>query len=152
MLRRQRSQTLGLKPIAIAELAVLPRRLRFALVRRPRASPKQRHASRTGWQLLNPERGPPDKARLGRHYEAALRRAGVRHVRIHDLHTFATTLAASGNVSLRTLQEWLGHEDIRTTQIYAHYMPGEREAELIEDAFWSHGLQLDSNFGTPDPS
>jgi hypothetical protein len=28
-----------------------------------------------------------------------------------------------------------GHEDIRTTQIYADYMPGERESELIDDAF-----------------
>ena len=29
----------------------------------------------------------------------------------------------------------MGHEDIRTTQIYADYMPGERESELIDDAF-----------------
>lgn len=87
--------------------------------------------------LAHPHTGRPlDRVRLGYHYKAALRRAGVRQVRIHDLrHTFATTMAASGAVSLRTLQEWMGHEDIRTTQIYAHYMPGHREAELIDAAF-----------------
>ncbi|MGZ4286850.1 MAG: hypothetical protein ACXVW5_21860 [Solirubrobacteraceae bacterium] len=29
----------------------------------------------------------------------------------------------------------MGHEDIRTTHIYADYMPGECESELIDDAF-----------------
>jgi integrase len=75
-------------------------------------------------------------------FKRALERAEVRPVRIHDLrHTFATTVAASGGVSLRTLQEWMGHLDARTTQIYADYMPGEREAELLTTAF---GLQMDS--------
>jgi integrase len=110
------------------------------------------HHRRTPWNqdddlvLAHPHTGRPlDKVRLGQHYKAALRRAGVGPVRIHDLrHTFATTVAASGQVSLRTLQEWMGHEDIRTTQIYAHYMPGEHEARLIDDAFAQRGLQLDS--------
>jgi site-specific recombinase XerD len=42
-------------------------------------------------------------------------------------------MAAAGKASLRTLQEWMGREDIRTTQIYADYMPGERESELIDE-------------------
>lgn len=101
--------------------------------------------------LAHPHTGRPlDRVRLGQHYKAALKRADVRPVRIHDLrHTFATTIAASGQVSLRTLQEWMGHEDIRTTQIYAHYMPGEREAQLIDDAFAPRGLQSDSKSETP---
>ena len=44
-------------------------------------------------------------------------------------------MAASGKVSLRTLQEWMGHKHISTTERYADYMPGERESELIDDAF-----------------
>jgi integrase len=53
----------------------------------------------------------------------------------HDLrHTFATRLAASGQ-PLRTIQEFLGHADSKTTQIYAHYAPSEREVEMINDAF-----------------
>ena len=118
------------------------------------------HHRRTPWNqdddlvLAHPHTGKPlDKVRLGQHYKAALRRADVGPVRIHDLrHTFATTVAASGQVSLRTLQEWMGHEDIRTTQIYAHYMPGEREAQLIDDAFAPRGLQTDSKFPTLDQS
>jgi integrase len=101
------------------------------------------HHQRTAWNqendlvLAHPHTGRPlDHARIGLHYQAALVRADVRKIRVHDLrHTFGTTMAASGKVSLRTLQEWMGHEDIRTTQIYADYMPGERESELIDDAF-----------------
>ncbi len=45
----------------------------------------------------------------------------------HDLrHTFATRLAASGQ-PMRTIQEFLGHADSKTTQIYAHYAPSEHE-------------------------
>jgi integrase len=74
--------------------------------------------------------------RLLEHFKAALKRAHVRPVRIHDLrHTFPTTAAASGQVSLRILQEWMGHRDLKTTQIYADHMPGEREAQLIDAAF-----------------
>ena len=44
-------------------------------------------------------------------------------------------MAAAG-FPLRTLQEWMGHADIKTTQIYADYQPDDRrEAELIEQAF-----------------
>jgi integrase len=43
----------------------------------------------------------------------------VRKVRFHDLrHTCGTRMAAAG-VPLRTLQEWMGHRDYKTTLIYA---------------------------------
>ncbi|MBV8940621.1 MAG: tyrosine-type recombinase/integrase [Solirubrobacterales bacterium] len=82
-------------------------------------------------------------ARSSLFFKRALERADVRPVRIHDLrHTFATTVAASGQVSLRTLQERIGHLDARTTQIYAAYMPGEREQEQLDAAFrWPIGGQ-----------
>ncbi len=49
-------------------------------------------------------------------------------------------MAAAG-VPLRTIQEWLGHEDSKTTQIYAHYAPSEREVELVNNAFASTALE-----------
>ena len=36
---------------------------------------------------------------------------------------------------LRDVQEWMGHRDSKTTLIYADYMPGKREADLIDAAF-----------------
>ena len=53
----------------------------------------------------------------------------------HDLrHTFGTRMAAAG-VPMRTLQEWMGHRDLATTQRYADYAPSAREAEMVATAF-----------------
>ena len=43
-------------------------------------------------------------------------------------------MAAAG-VPMRTLQEWMGHRDLATTQIYADYAPSGREAEMVAAAF-----------------
>ena len=67
---------------------------------------------------------------------AALKAAGLdeRH-RFHDLrHTFGTQMAAAG-VPLRTLQEFLGHRDLTTTQRYADYAPSAHEAAGGRAAF-----------------
>ena len=59
----------------------------------------------------------------------------MRVIKFHDLrHTFATRLAAS-NTPIRTIQEFLGHADSKTTQIYAHYAPSEQEVQLVDAAF-----------------
>jgi integrase len=78
---------------------------------------------------------PLDRSKLLKRFKAALRRAGVREVRFHDLrHTFGTRMAGAG-VPMRTLQEWMGHRDIKTTMIYADYAPSEHEAAWVEQAF-----------------
>ena len=43
-------------------------------------------------------------------------------------------MAAAG-VPMRTLQEWMGHRDIETTQRYADYAPSAHEAAFVAAAF-----------------
>lgn len=76
-----------------------------------------------------------ERSRLLKRYKAAAKAAGIRDVRFHDLrHTFGTRMAAAG-VPMRTLQEWMGHRDYKTTLIYADYAPVAHERELVERAF-----------------
>lgn len=86
--------------------------------------------------FCNPHTGRPmDASRMRKRFKKALARAGIRPVRFHDLrHTFGTHCAAAG-VPLRTLQEWMGHRDAKTTQVYADYAPSSEESALVERAF-----------------
>lgn len=77
-----------------------------------------------------------DGTALYRRYKAALRRAGLRDLRFHDLrHTFGTQVIGNGSVSILQLKDWMGHADIATTMKYLHYSPRARDADLIADAF-----------------
>ena len=79
--------------------------------------------------------GPLDSSNVLARFKAALQSAGIRPIPFHDLrHTFGTRMAAAG-VPMRTLQEWMGHRDIKTTMIYADYQASDHERELVERAF-----------------
>ena len=54
-------------------------------------------------------------------FSSILKQNGLRHIRFHDLrHSCASLLLANG-VSMKQIQEWLGHSDISTTaNIYSH--------------------------------
>ena len=65
-------------------------------------------------------------------------------------------MAAAG-VPLRTLQEWMGHRDFKTTLIYADYQPNAHERDLVRRAF-AQGPNLgpklsetDQNLEDPNP-
>lgn len=79
---------------------------------------------------------PLDKAANLRRYRKTLKAAALDQTHnLHGLrHTFGTRMAAAG-VPMRTLQEWMGHRDISTTERYADYAPSQHESDLIERAW-----------------
>jgi len=87
-----------------------------------------------------------DASALYRRYKLALRRAGLRDLRFHDLrHTFGTTVIGNPAVSILQLKEWMGHADIDTTMKYLHYAPRAADAELVADAFGSSRASIPLN-------
>lgn len=105
--------------------------LPHALARKYPSAPKE-----LGWQYLFPSgrlsidpqynvlrRHHIDESGLQKAVRTASKNAGiVKHVTCHTLrHSFATHLLEAG-MDIRTVQEQLGHTDVKTTQIYTHVL------------------------------
>jgi integrase len=78
--------------------------------------------------------GHVDGSALRRRFAKARTAAALRRLRFHDLrHTFGSV--AIRTVDPRELQEWLGHSDFATTQIYMNYRPRADAARRLSAAF-----------------
>jgi integrase len=68
-------------------------------------------------------------------FYTALRAAGLPRIVFHDLcPTFGTTMAGAGQ-ELIAIQHWMGHAQVKTTMVYAHYQPSRQGAQDISAAF-----------------
>src|SRR5690606_19131424 len=105
--------------------------LPFALAKKYPSAPKE-----LGWQYLFPSstlsidpatkllrRHHLDESGLQKAVRSAAHKAAIdKPVTCHTLrHSFATHLLQSG-MDIRTVQEQLGHTDVKTTQIYTHVL------------------------------
>src|ERR1039458_2206865 len=80
-----------------------------------------------------------DGWRLRRRYDAALKRAGLRRVRFHDLrHCFGSTAVRA--FPLSDVQAMLGHAHVTTTMRYVHHRPGAEDAAKLSSAFKGEGV------------
>jgi len=78
---------------------------------------------------------------ISNNFQTTLKNNGLRRIRFHDLrHTCASLLLANG-VSMKEIQEWLGHSDFGTTaNIYGHL---DINAKLRSaDAMLSTGMRI----------
>ena len=77
---------------------------------------------------------------------------GLREIRIHDLRHSCAKKKKKKGISLREIQEWLGHSSSKTTERYAHLDSSTKikSATAIENALSNNYnkkdiLDMDSN-------
>jgi integrase len=107
----------------------------------------ERHFQRSAYRgdedlvFCHPETGHVlDPSKLRKRFGVALAAARVRPITFHELrHTFGTQMAAAG-APLRAIQEWMGHADAKTTEIYRHYAPDPTHGAAFAERAFGNGI------------
>lgn len=68
--------------------------------------------------------------KLGHEFSKARRKAGLEHVRFHDLRHAAASEMVNSGVDLLTVGEVLGHKDLSSTKRYSHLL-SDRLADAV---------------------
>jgi integrase len=107
----------------------------------------ERHFQRSAFQadddlvFPHPRTGNPyDGRKMTRRFYDSMHAAGLGHlcgvkngITFHSLrHTYGTRMAAAGT-PMRTLQEWMGHRSVQTTEIYADFLPDQALGRALTD-------------------
>ncbi|MCX7794119.1 MAG: site-specific integrase, partial [Thermodesulfovibrionales bacterium] len=94
----------------------------------------------TNYVFVNPQTGRR-YTEFKRSFAAALKKAGIRDFRFHDLrHTFASQLIMRG-ADLKTVQELLGHRTLTMTLRYSHLSQAhKKEAVRLLDKNFYHNF------------
>ena len=99
--------------------------------------------------FIRPDGSPINPGAVSLAFRRIIRKAGLKHIRIHDLrHTHATLMLKAG-IHPKVVSERLGHANIGITlDIYSHVLPGMQEAAADKfDRIFETGteLNLDAN-------
>jgi len=89
--------------------------------------------------FASPTGTPLEQGGIWKHWTAALDKAGLPHIRRHDLRHTAATLRLQAGANVKVVQELLGHSSITLTlDTYSHVTPGmQRESADALDALLS---------------
>ena len=101
--------------------------------------------------FLSPRRRVLNDSRLRRRFYEATKRAGLAHLRLHDLRHSFGTLAVQA-FPLTDVAAYMGHADIETTMIYIHHVPKTDAASRLASVVSAGGSSdhtREGSAGTP---
>lgn len=88
----------------------------------------------SSYQFVFGGAAPLAEKTVTRYFDAAIDKAGVKRIRIHDLRHSCASFLISKGVSIVGVSKRLGHKDVKQTlNTYSHLMPN--EAQKIVDIF-----------------
>jgi len=108
---------------------------------------KLKEKTNTDWVFTQKDCKDKPLRDIRKPFNKALKRAGIVNFRFHDCrHTTASHLVMKG-VDLRTVQDILGHSDLRMVLRYSHLSPLHREKAMKVMDTIGHQLDTGDHFG-----
>jgi len=95
---------------------------------------EQGENARNGLVFTSPDGGYIRRSNFRRRvWLPALSKAGIEHLRFHDLRHFHATMAVAAGVPVKTLMARMGHASARAALLYQHAQPNEVVAAKFDD-------------------